>query len=259
MTFHPFTALACAQTIHALYANDIWPNVTCAATDTQVLVEKFSFGTQELRRNNSVPVPDSLISKSEPSRFAVHFPGTASWRDGLTDAKIRKTASDPGRLHRGFKAAASSVYSDIVVKLPPGARVILSGHSLGGAVATIIAYWLGGCGYEIEAVFTFGSPRVANGPWQRAYNRQLGSRTFRIVNAGDPVPHVPWVFATYRHVHNLVYLNRKGGVEHSVVWAAAMELKEKYRAADSNQTSEFISARAHCLTSYIQKLKSLTH
>jgi len=195
--------------------------------------------------------------------FSLAFPGTASFRDGITDLKVRKVVSGAGKLHRGFVYAAKSVYPQIVAQLPPGCRVMLSGHSLGGAVATIIADWLKGCGYEIESVYTFGSPRLANGPWQRCYNRLLGNRTFRIVNAGDPVPHMPWFFGTYRHVDQLVYLNRKGGVEHSVVFAAAMEMGEKLRPKLDDQmgsgsaTSHFVRPSAHVLTSYITALQRL--
>lgn len=272
MTFDPDTALACAQTIRALYTHAIAPNIACAATDTQVLVERISGraalprcpAEQQLRPTDSLRPGSSARAASGSSSqreddhqlFAVHFPGTASWRDALTDAKIRKETSGAGRVHRGFKAAARSVYSDIVRALPPGCRVILSGHSLGGAVATLVADWLKGCGYEIQAVYTFGSPRVANGPWQRCYNRLLSDRTFRIVNAGDPVPHVPWMLGTYRHVNSLVYLDRSGGMETSCVKAAALELAEKLSPVQT-ETSEFVSARAHYLTRYIAQLERL--
>lgn len=239
MTFNPATALACAQTIHALYTNDIGPNVMAKATDTEALVEKIS----------------------SPSLVGIHFPGTASFQDLLTDIKVRKVKSGAGRLHRGFQAAAESVCQQILSQLqavfPEAPRVIISGHSLGGAVATITADWLNRCGYEVQAVYTFGSPRVANGPWQRDYNRRLGNRTYRIVNSGDPIPRIPWMLGTYRHVDQLVYLKKDGGIETNFAVAAAREAVSQLTTQGSQLSSKFVRPSAHHITSYIAQLERL--
>ena len=54
-------------------------------------------------------------------------------------------------------------------------------------------------------VYTFGSPKVGNGVWKRAYNEAV-PHTYRIVNGEDAVPGMPPdVFGTrYKHVGQLV-------------------------------------------------------
>lgn len=237
MTFNPHLALRCAQTIQALYTHDIEPNVVDRATDTQALVQHMSEG-----------------------HYGIFIPGTASWQDCLTDARIRKVNYGAGRLHLGFKQAADSIYTTIVRRLPLGASLTISGHSLGGALATILADWLHGSGYRIHAVITLGSPRVANGPWARTYNRILGDCSFRLVNAGDPVPHVPWVLGTYRHVDTLVYLKKDGSIESNFLLAAAHEQVSRFtHHNDESDTAEFIRPESHSLNAYIAQLQALTN
>lgn len=237
--FDPKLAIACAKRIHGIYQGHIATNVLSPETDTQAQV----------------------VSIDGNFHYGVTFPGTASWRDCLTDAKIRKAKSGAGQLHRGFCAAAGSVYDGILAALPKSARVVVSGHSLGGAVATIIADWLLSGGYQVETVITFGSPRVGNRAWARTYNRLLAERTYRIVNAGDPVPHVPWVFGTYRHVETLIYLNNTGGVDTSPIVAAAKEAADRAMSARGGAatagSAAFVRLSKHTLPSYITKLEHL--
>jgi pimeloyl-ACP methyl ester carboxylesterase len=240
--FHLPTAIHCAKAIESLYRGDLELNIINPSTDTQGRVEEIAAG-----------------------RWAILFPGTASIHDWRTDAKIRKTAwaEDGARAHRGFVAAWRSVAAEILGLLPDHASVTLAGHSLGGALATLCADVLDDAGIEIEAVYTFGSPRVFNAAGAKTYNEELAEVTHRIVNAGDPIPHLPWVFGSYRHVDSLTYLTRAGSIETNFVFAAARELVTRNSELETPtsvlgpQTSELISARAHSLASYIEKLEAL--
>jgi predicted lipase len=233
------TAIAAARLVERAYAGE-GINVVSKTTDTQVRVEEF-----------------------KPGRFAITFPGTASPHDWLTDIKIRKATWLAGRAHCGFIGARLSVGSEIGMEIRKADSVLVNGHSLGGALATLEAHTLHEMGIEIEGVYTFGSPRVFNGPASRDYNRRLASRTFRIVNAGDPVPHMPWVFGTYRHVDSLVYLTRAGGIETNFLIAAAKEIgarnAERQVTLDElgRGTSSLISIGAHSIDRYIKKLEAL--
>lgn len=232
-------AISCAKTIEALYQNDIGSNVVDPLSDTQVLVEKLSTG-----------------------HFAVIFPGTASRRDWLTDVRIKKVDwGDEGvlssRVHRGFASAYDSVRDGITRMLPPGVNLVIAGHSLGGALATLCAEDLNDL-YPIDSVFTFGSPRVGNGPFARAYNAQLGDLTARLVNAGDPVPHLPWVFGTYRHVGTQHYLHRDGTLRvdqplRTVVSEAAVSVDSVVDAPHH----AFLGVNPHRITRYRIALESL--
>ena len=77
--------------------------------------------------------------------------------------------------------------------------VIVVGHSLGGALATFAAYDLTASGFNVQEVWTFGSPRVGSESFASAYANVLGHRTWRVVNNNDKIPHVPH-YPMYHHV-----------------------------------------------------------
>ncbi|XP_006645181.2 phospholipase A1 EG1, chloroplastic/mitochondrial-like [Oryza brachyantha] len=74
--------------------------------------------------------------------------------------------------------------------------VTLAGHSMGGALALLLAYDLAGQGLNRAApvtVFSYGGPRVGNAAF-KARCDELGIKVLRVANARDPVTKVPGVF-----------------------------------------------------------------
>mmetsp|Transcript_22729 Transcript_22729/g.51993 ORF Transcript_22729/g.51993 Transcript_22729/m.51993 type:complete len:404 (-) Transcript_22729:194-1405(-) len=73
----------------------------------------------------------------------------------------------------------------------PGCTIHITGHSLGGAMAVLAAFWLRETHNEQKvSVYTFGQPRVGN----YALSVHIDSRLpeyYRIINAADIVPHIP--------------------------------------------------------------------
>eukprot|EP00892_Ulva_mutabilis_P001936 jgi/Ulvmu1/11743/UM008_0156.1 len=109
-------------------------------------------------------------------------------------------------LHKGFYLSYRSVQPqlrDVLAMITggdPAWAVTTTGHSLGGALATICAYDLGtsrDTPYRV-ACHTFGCPRVGNDRFTAAYVRAV-PQTFRFYNRNDLVAQVPW-FAGYTHV-----------------------------------------------------------
>jgi predicted lipase len=72
--------------------------------------------------------------------------------------------------------------------------LVLTGHSLGAAVAVLVARWLRSQGKLVE-VATFGSPKIGN--WDFA--NSIDFPVTRVVNHCDIVPHLPPLF-DYHHV-----------------------------------------------------------
>ncbi len=77
--------------------------------------------------------------------------------------------------------------------------VRVTGHSLGGSIATIFALKLAMMGYNVELV-TFGSPRVGNEFFSEITDKALDGRIARFVNPGDFIPTVPFPWMGYKHV-----------------------------------------------------------
>ncbi|GGX47971.1 lipase family protein [Saccharospirillum salsuginis] len=119
------------------------------------------------------------------------FRGTeaTSIKDIKADADAVSTHADNGgRVHRGFQQAFQSIYMDIKAALAnyPDQPLVLTGHSLGGALATLAARDLNHPG-GLAACYTFGAPRVGDEEWVS----DLKTPMYRLVNSADCVTMLP--------------------------------------------------------------------
>jgi predicted lipase len=91
----------------------------------------------------------------------------------------------------------------------PDYDIILTGHSLGAAVATLSAVDLIKNGTSVS-LYTFGSPRVGNKEFAD-YVRSLYSKlpdkfnSYRFTHYRDVIVHVPYASMGYEHVDTEVY------------------------------------------------------
>jgi pimeloyl-ACP methyl ester carboxylesterase len=158
-----------------------------------------------------------LIGGLEEYREAlvIAFRGSRELKDYLQDARfIAKTPWCNGgeidqavRVHRGFSECYFSVSDELRDRAAAAPRVIVTGHSLGGALATLCALDLAQHGANVKAVHVFGCPRVGNSAFRDLYNAALHDVTIRFEAQGDPVPWLPpYLLPGYRHVGRCAYL-----------------------------------------------------
>jgi predicted lipase len=138
-----------------------------------------------------------------------------NWISNLDFAKMSAYPKCKGcKVHNGFYRAWESVMGEVVsevkrlVALQPKAQVFVTGHSLGAALAVLCAAELGASaqslGFPIEAVYTFGEPRVGNDKFRDFYN--TGAKvTWRLTHRHDPVPHLPLYKMGFRHMATEVF------------------------------------------------------
>ena len=72
----------------------------------------------------------------------------------------------------------------------PNARVIVTGHSLGGAMSNLAAIDLSLLNLNVN-IYTFGSPRTGNKMFAEFFNKHILGDNFRITYKKDPIPTLP--------------------------------------------------------------------
>ncbi|CAK5076186.1 unnamed protein product [Meloidogyne enterolobii] len=121
-------------------------------------------------------------------------------------------------------------------KAYPKLKVLFTGHSLGGAIAslasaqfamennrTIKATYLFNRPKELLLV-TFGQPRVGNIEYAKLH-RRLVPNSFRIVHRYDLVPHIPYCYERLRRPHKCIPLHAHGPFHHPTeIWYPTEEM-----------------------------------
>jgi pimeloyl-ACP methyl ester carboxylesterase len=152
--------------------------------------------------------------KTETQAFATHndkvvlisIRGTQEHWDKVRDADAKQVpyAEGEGQAHRGFYEAflaAKEFTNEYLEAFYTGEQtLIVCGHSLGGAIALLLAEWLRRLPSKPDVVlYTYGSPRAGD----RTFSNAAKELTHhRIVNHNDPVPGVPftWMDAEWKQL-----------------------------------------------------------
>ena len=131
---------------------------------------------------------------SNDASVVVAFRGTVltSFRNLLTDVWAKKSPISPGnpvKAHLGFVSALDLVYSDVVgflEKNSPGKKLYITGHSLGGALASLLGYRLiQDSKYKFSPIqYVYGCPPVAEPAFAYSFNADVSST---ITITGDPI------------------------------------------------------------------------
>lgn len=152
------------------------------------------------------------------------FRGTESLPDWLTNLQ---TVKDPGpwrrtEVHEGFQdafLAAALKIGETIGRRRERQRVWVTGHSLGGALAVLLAATMRESDLPVDGLYTFGAPRVGDKAFAVRLDHELdGAAHWRVVNEGDLVPHVP-LEAFFSHAGNrMLLLNRMTASGRNSVW-----------------------------------------
>lgn len=161
--------------------------------------------------NNPEDVHFLYDEKTETQAFITHndrvmlisLRGTQEKPDILRDMDARQVpyAEGVGQAHRGFYGAfqAAKVFVERYMEAfyTGEQTVIVCGHSLGGAIALLLAEWIRTNWSQDIQLYTFGAPRAGD----RKFAQGAQALTHhRLVNHNDPVPAVPftWMDAEWK-------------------------------------------------------------
>ena len=208
MTFHE-RSLLFANLASIAYNDDI--------EQVKKLVRKLGFTTVEFYNKDGAQAY-RFMNKID---LVIACRGTqpTEFNDISADLKAMPVVAETvSRVHRGFKAEVDELWpmisEDLARKTNRDKEVWFCGHSLGAAMATIMA---SRCALnydfpEVDCLFTYGSPRVG---WPN-YVKSLKICHYRWQNNNDIVTRVPLRLMNYKHDGTRMYIGHDGTVHHPV-------------------------------------------
>ncbi|KAL1838605.1 hypothetical protein VTJ49DRAFT_2473 [Mycothermus thermophilus] len=146
--------------------------------------------------------------------IVLSYRGTTSVRNWIADLAFFQVSCDltPGCLtHAGFYGSWLEVKKeslDAVAKAKaenPTYKVIVTGYSLGAAVATLAVGYVRKAGHDAD-LYVYACPRVGNLALVDFITNQPGGE-YRITHKDDPVPRLPPIIFNYRHTSPEYWLN----------------------------------------------------
>ncbi|KAF4589677.1 feruloyl esterase a [Ophiocordyceps camponoti-floridani] len=145
-----------------------------------------------------------IFKDANNKEMVVAFRGTTNFRDIATDANflVQSDFESPGisgcegcKVHAGFLESWNTVAKDVISNLQgqlaenPDMKVVVTGHSLGGAQASLAAMSIIGSGLDADVV-TFGQPRTGNQAYADFVD-EMAPDLIRVTHADDIVPQIP--------------------------------------------------------------------
>lgn len=150
-------------------------------------------------------------------------------------------------VHSGFLKSAKAIWQELKELLDTDVRyngcfrniekIICTGHSLGGAVSTLLSVYINYWKDTPVDLYTFGSPKgLSNNAktiWDRRYtgNSAVYNQInhYRFVNNNDIVPNLPLNGFVWEHCGNLYYITARGKVKESEKYGFWSKLFDKVK------------------------------
>ena len=173
---------------------------------------RVGFGGLKLFGDSETDTQGFGAYRSDDRTALISFRGTQP--DKLTDVAMDLKAHQVpwpareslARVHGGFAAAAKSVIPQVEgwlkTECPDRNRLVVTGHSLGAALATLVASVR-----RPTLLITLGSPRVGDAAFAATV---AGIEGARIVDCCDAVTEVPPELSIYTHIRPPTYITRDG-------------------------------------------------
>ncbi|WP_035991608.1 lipase family protein [Leptolyngbya sp. KIOST-1] len=174
----------------------------------------------ESQDNGFTDTQVAILNQLNSDRLYIVFRGSDKSVDWINNFQFRQQIypySDGNtevKFHQGFMMAYFAVRKQLLEAMDnfSGQQVIVTGHSLGGALATVAAldlqYNLGKKRDLRFEVYTFGAPRVGNRAMTESYNKRLPN-SYRFIYGWDIVTRVPRTWQGFAHVEEAIQLGSR--------------------------------------------------
>ena len=156
----------------------------------QNIAKQYGLSLNEVKNIADIEVSYALLSDLLLKKHIIVVRGTANAENALVDMDIKMVIDKQTGVfaHQGFLSGTTLIFQDLKSKLDKKFSVSVSGHSLGGAIAVLLAMQLQSDGVIIDNVITFGQPKVTNLSGATKYQNL---NVTRFVQSKDLVPVVP--------------------------------------------------------------------
>ena len=228
-------------------------------------IAPYAFEDEDVRTNFSIA--SNTCADCGMEIYMVTFKGTTNKKDWGINLKTSHTAyggttleemeaiakRDPQEkkpaVHEGFNTYVDSVLRSSVVDAQskfkgvfkkvyetPNSHLILTGHSLGGAAATLLGERLISLGMPKEkfTVITFGAPAIGNDEFALEYGDKID--LLRVTNTSDPIPgSLQTFFGGYKQFGEHVKYHispRISSNNHDIAMYVDYSVSEYYKAFD---------------------------
>jgi len=152
-------------------------------------------------------------------------------------------------VHIGFNQGFNSVKSQVeanlnsLLALYRSAKIVVTGHSLGGALGVMAAAHIQNVYKNVDQLYTMGQPRVGNDKFAQFMTTFIPN-TFRVVNYADEVPHIPQSILGFKHSGFEIWYQR-GMQQYNICPSESKDC--------SNQLNIFqVTQSDHKMTLYLQ-------
>jgi triacylglycerol lipase len=142
------------------------------------------------------------------------FRGTNELADWIDNINAISEKALFGEFHRGFYQSVMDIWGPMYQtyrSLMDKERrpIFFTGHSLGGAMATVAASIFVFNDWPFTSVYTFGQPRVMSRETSRIFNAECKNRFYRFQNNNDVVTRAPARLMGYSHVGSFIYISEE--------------------------------------------------
>lgn len=186
----------------------------------KVIQRSQEWGFDRVYRFEQADVQGFLIANPQVVVLAFADTPSTHLQDWLTASQISLVPGPMGHVHQGFLTALDNLWDDLMLQLIEAwdhqQGLLITGHGVGGALATLATARLRQAQQPVSALYTFGSPRVGDKTFADPFDEDCKARTFRLVNHHDRVSRVVPRAYGYSHVGRCLYFDQHGTLQTSI-------------------------------------------
>ncbi|KAL8639195.1 MAG: hypothetical protein Q9228_003742 [Teloschistes exilis] len=211
--FEQFAAAAYCPSNNNVQAGGV--KISCSTGNCPLVSNDDVVAVYEFQNSLKTDVTGYVAVDNTRSLTVLAFRGSKSVRNFITDVDFPATQTDicPScTAHQGFWGSWVEARKGVLAALKttaashPNNRVVVTGHSLGGAIADLAAAEIRKSGITAD-LYTYGAPRIAGKTLSDFITNQNAGGNYRVTHNHDPVPRLPPAVLGFVHISPEYYIS----------------------------------------------------